>query len=216
MYGSSRKLSKFQSVALTANCSSLERQESIKYLGITINQNLLWSDHISNLSKKVNRRIGLIRRLKHLTSHNARITLSNSLVLPLFDYASIIWGDKNNAVLMDHLQVLQNNTARVILDLPRLNSSASKALDQLNWKPLFLRRKHRRCNAVYKCLNGLIDYDFNITKNVVDMNYVYPRLELTHPRTGICWTLILNLSVATIVLNSDQIHRLLRLIRLNT
>ena len=64
-----------------------------------------------------------------------------------------------------NLQVLQNNEARVILDLPRINSSASKALDQLNWKPLFLRRKHRRCIAVYKCLNGLIDYDFNITKN---------------------------------------------------
>ena len=53
----------------------------------------------------------------------------------------------------------------VILDLPRFNSSASKALNQLNWKPLFLRRKHRRYIAVYKCLNGLINYDFNITKN---------------------------------------------------
>ena len=98
-------------------------------------------------------------------------TLFNSLVLPLFDYASIIWGDKNNAVLMDHLQVLQNNAARVILDLPRFNSPASKALDQLNWKHLFLRRKHRRCIAVYKCLNGLINYDFNITKNSDIHNY---------------------------------------------
>ena len=133
----------------------------------------------------------------------------------------VLFGEtRTNAVLMDHLQVLLNNGARVILDLPRFISSASKALDQLNWKPLFLRRKHRRCIAVYKYLNGLIDYDFNITKNsdvhiiklVVEMNYVFPRLELTgvnkglstaHSRTGICWTLILNLSVATIVSNSD-------------
>ena len=100
LYGSFRKLIKFQSVALTANGSSLERQESLKYLGVTINQNLSWSDHISNLSKKVNQRIGLIRRLKHLIPLKARIALFNSLVLPLFDYASIIWGDKNNAVLL--------------------------------------------------------------------------------------------------------------------
>ena len=51
-----------------------------------------------------------------------------------------------------------------------------------------------------------------IIKLVVEMNYVFPQLELTgvnkglsiaHSRTGICWTLILNLSVATIVSNPD-------------
>ena len=122
---------------------------------------------------------------------------------------------------MDHLQVLQNNAARVILDLPRFNLSASKALDQLNWKPLFLRRKHRRCIAAYKCLNDLIDYDFNIlTKNSDIHNYKMrgrdelrlpsartnwgkQRLSTVHSRTGIYWTLILNLSVATIVSNPD-------------
>ena len=66
-------------------------------------------------------------------------------------------------------------------------SSASKALDQLNWKPLFLRRKHRRCIAVYKCLNGLIDYDFNITKNS-DVHYYKTRgrdeLRLPSARTN--------------------------------
>ena len=86
----------------------------------------------------MNQRIRLIRKLKHLIPINTRITLFNSLVVPVFDYVSIIWGDKNNAVIMDHLQVLQNNAAGVILDLPHFNSSVSKALDQLNWKPLFL------------------------------------------------------------------------------
>ena len=91
-------------------------------------------------------------------------------------------------MLMDHLQVLQNNAARVILDLPRFNSSLSKALDQLNWKPLFLRRKHRRCIAVYKCLNGLIDYDFNITKNSDVLNYkTRGRDELLLPSARTNW-----------------------------
>ena len=51
-------------------------------------------------SKKVNQCNRLIRRLKHFILLKVTITLSNSLVLPLFDYASIIWGDKNNAVLI--------------------------------------------------------------------------------------------------------------------
>ena len=89
---------------------------------------------------------------------------------------------------MDHLQVLQNNAARVILDLPRFDSSASKALDQLNWKPLFLRRKHRRCIAVYKCWNGLIDYDFNVTRNSNIHNYeTRGRDELRLPSARTNW-----------------------------
>ena len=138
IYGSSCKLNKFQSLSLTDNGSALERNEAFKYLGVTINQSMTWSDHISILSKKVNQRLGLIRRVKHLLPLQARLTLYNSLILPLLDYGDIVWGDKNNAILMDHLQVLQNNAAGLVLDLPRANSSALQAVNQLNWKPLFL------------------------------------------------------------------------------
>ena len=76
------KLSKFQYVALTANGSSLEHQKSFKYLGVTFNQNLSCSNHISNLSKKVNQCIGLIRRLKHLIPLNAGIFYLTVLFYP--------------------------------------------------------------------------------------------------------------------------------------
>ena len=29
------------------------------------------------------------------------------MVIPILEYASIVWGDKNNKVLMDSIQVLQ-------------------------------------------------------------------------------------------------------------
>ena len=90
----------------------------------------------------------------------------NSLILLLFDYGDIVWGDKNNTVLMEHLQVLQNNAARLMLDLPRIQTSASQALNQLNWKPLIFRRRlNHRCVAIFKCLNNLVNFDFNLKKN---------------------------------------------------
>ena len=39
----------------------------------------------------------------------------NSYTLPIFNYADIIWGDRDNAALMEQLQVPQN---KAILDLP--------------------------------------------------------------------------------------------------
>ena len=164
VYGSPRKLNKFQGLSLTANGNALERNESFKYLGVTINQHMTWSDHISILSKKVNQRLGLICRVKHLLPLQARITLYNSLILPLLDYGDIVWGDKNNITIMDHLQVLQNNAARCLLDLPR-SSSGSQAISHLNWKPLALRRRYHRCVTIFKCLNNLVAFDFNLRKN---------------------------------------------------
>ena len=73
----------------------------------------------------------------------AVLTLYNSLILPLFDYADLVWGNKNNEVLMQHLQVLQNNAARTILDLPKY-FSGTQALDKLDWTPLAARRRYHR------------------------------------------------------------------------
>ena len=105
-----------QNINLLINNSPLNRVESFKYLGITLNQTLSWSDHIETLFTKVNQRLGIIRRVKHLLTVESRRTLVNSLVMPIFDYADFVWGDKNNSVLMNHLQVLHNKAAKIILD----------------------------------------------------------------------------------------------------
>ena len=101
IYGSSCKLIKFKNVSISVNDIPLSKTNSFKYLGVTIQQNLTWSEHIDNIGKKVNQRLGLIRRIKHLLPFQARLTLYNSLVLPLFDYNDIIWGDKNNSSLSE-------------------------------------------------------------------------------------------------------------------
>jgi hypothetical protein len=63
-----------------------------KYLGVTITANFTWSEHIDRISVKVNQRLGLLHRIKHLLPLNARILFYNSLVLPIFDYADVVWG----------------------------------------------------------------------------------------------------------------------------
>ena len=59
----------------------------------------------------------------------------NSFVLPLFEYTDVVWEDRGNVTLMSDLQVLPNNSACVILDMP-LYASASEALKILKWRNL--------------------------------------------------------------------------------
>ena len=92
------------------------------------------------------------------------------MIKPLFDYASIIWGDKKNSSLMDSLQVLQSRAAKIILDRD-LFSSASDALRELKWIPLLKQRVLHRQMFVFKCVCGLVDFDLDVPAGYSVHNY---------------------------------------------
>ena len=51
--------------------------QSFHYLGIVINKNLTWNNHIDYLKSTINRKLGLLRRIKSYLL-GARITFFNS------------------------------------------------------------------------------------------------------------------------------------------
>ena len=127
--GSRAKLSQFNDIALDANNDRLENVTEFKYLGVTINQYLTWHDHIDQIQSKVAKRLGVLKRIKHLLPVYARKIYVTTMVIPILEYASIVWGDKNNKVLMDSIQVLQNRAAKMVLDRAP-HSSSTEALIQ--------------------------------------------------------------------------------------
>ena len=53
------------------------------------------------------------------------------MVISILEYASIVLGDKNDIVLMDSIQVLQNKAAKLVLERAT-HSSSTQALVDLN------------------------------------------------------------------------------------
>ena len=117
----------------------IEKTQSFKYPGVTFNQSMSWADHIDAISTKINQRIGLIRIIRNALPLKARVTLYNTLILPLFYHGDVIWGDKNKDTIMSELQILQNKAAKVLLGHPP-RSSSTEALRSLNLKSLSVRR----------------------------------------------------------------------------
>ena len=161
LIGSNRKLESKVSLTVSIVDHKVENVRSFKYLGIIISTDFTWTEHVENIAKKINQRLGLLERIKHLLPFKSRLLYYNSIVMPLFDYADLVWGDKHNSTLMCSLQVLQNKAAKLILDKP-LHSSASDALATLKSVSQEKRRYQRRCVYVYKCLNGLIHHNMNL------------------------------------------------------
>ena len=71
--GSDRKLCNISSISVSVNNTEVSNASNFKYLGVTITANFTWSEHIDRISAKVNQRLGLLRRIKHLLPFNARI-----------------------------------------------------------------------------------------------------------------------------------------------
>ena len=150
--GGRNKLSQFNDIALVANNDQLENVTKFKYLGVIINQHLTWHDHIEQLQSKIAKRLGVLKRIKHLLPDNARRIYVSTMVISILEYASIVLGDKNDKVLMDSIQVLQNKAAKLVLDRAT-HSSSTQALLDLNWMNLSTRRLMQRGFIMHNFIN---------------------------------------------------------------
>ena len=106
--GSSQRLNKIDSISFKVDNMDLDEVSSFKYLGIVINNRLTWQDHVDQMFSKINKKLGLLKRIRYCLPLDARLLFFNSYVLPLFDYADIVWGDRGNSTLMLQLQSLHN------------------------------------------------------------------------------------------------------------
>ena len=111
-----------------------------KYLGIHVNDNLKWNDHIKHLCKKVSQICGLFCYLRHYVRQNTLLMLYNSFVGSHLLYGILTWGSTNNTVLHP-LQVLQNKIVRIISNVKTnehiTNNSLYKQLKILTIKDMY-------------------------------------------------------------------------------
>ena len=70
---------------------TIPRSNTVKYLGLHLDDKLSWKAHISNLVMKVKKMLRYIQFLSHKGCQRARISPYKSLVLPLLDYCCVVY-----------------------------------------------------------------------------------------------------------------------------
>ena len=73
------------------NDERLEIVDQYKYLGVIIDSTLRWQEHVDNLCKRISMKLAVLRRIKPFLPKKSLIAVYNSTILPLFDYACIVW-----------------------------------------------------------------------------------------------------------------------------
>ena len=73
--------------------TKLDRVTKTKFLGVIIDENLTWKNHIDGITKTISRNIGMINKLKFFfVPERILRTLYCTLVLPYINYGILIWG----------------------------------------------------------------------------------------------------------------------------
>ena len=88
-------------------------RKNIKYLGVVIDCHLNWKAHISYLTKKLNRNIGALSKLRHFVTTDILTNLYYSLLYPFFTYGLIAWGNTYSTTI-NPLFILQKKAIRII------------------------------------------------------------------------------------------------------
>ena len=92
---------------------SLEQKSYIKYLGVLIDQNLSWKNHVDSVIVKISKTIGMIAKLRYFVPSTVLVNIYNSLILPYITYGLLAWGNASNAYL-NKILVLQKRVLRLI------------------------------------------------------------------------------------------------------
>ena len=131
---------------------SVERVQDKKVLGVKIDKELKWKDHIDAQCKKISKNVALIRRAKNFTIEQTLLTMYNALMLPHLTYCSNVWHDGNNTN-MNKLVKLQKRAARVITG-SNYEIRSSDIFKKLNWEPLETTLKKRELVMTFKAIRS--------------------------------------------------------------
>ena len=101
-----------RTVPLSLNGTVLNQVQTTKFLGVCIDENISWNNHVNILCSKICKNVGVMNRLKYFVPKNILLTLYNSIILPYLNYAILTWG--STTLYLNKLFMLQKKAVRII------------------------------------------------------------------------------------------------------
>ena len=136
----------------------LEIVDHAKYLGVTIQGDLRWDTHVTNITNKANFTLAVLKRNARVPSKCIKAAAYKALVRPHFEYCSTVW-DPSTKHLSKKIEMVQRRSARWVCNSYRTGPNSTgptEMLNDLDWPPLQTRRQNARLSLLYKMANNLV------------------------------------------------------------
>jgi hypothetical protein len=142
------------SIDIQIEDAKIQCVESIKYLGVMLDNKMNFKNNADYVCKKVAKKIGYMARLGNKLNYSSKVLVYNSIIAPHFDYCSTILMMSNDE---DHrrMQRLQNRAMRIILKA-RKRTPIDELLSRLKWLSVKQKLVMNALLTVFKMKNEML------------------------------------------------------------
>ena len=99
----------------------IKQVKEFKFLGVIIDNQLNWFEHIKYISRKITKCIGVIIKARKSFYTDTLLSLYNTLIFPYISYCIHVWGTAAE-IHIKKIHILQKKIVRIICGLPPRNS----------------------------------------------------------------------------------------------
>lgn len=117
------KLNEEKTQTLTITGQTRENKESIKFLGVFLDNDFKWESHVEELCKRLSSAIFTIRKIKSIVSHRAAKNTYYANFHSVATYGLLVWGMSSAAM---RVQALQKKAIRALCGLNYSDSCREK------------------------------------------------------------------------------------------
>lgn len=163
---------------------SLIQVDQAKSLGVILDSDLRFEDHVNKMLQKGYSVLKLIYGNRHYLPHKTKVLLCETLVLSILNYADSLYGPCITTLYARKIQKLQNSCLRLIYGIYR-NQKISHKLKEVRWLNMYNRRLHHTvCLFHGIILNKIPIYLFQKIKFRTDVHTLNIRFKglLTPPQ----------------------------------
>jgi len=138
-------------LSLTLDNDNIDISNSIKLLGVTIDNKLSFNEHVAEVIRKVSNQLQVMKRHKRLIPQTAKIILYKAYFLPHLNYCSLVWHHcgKRNA---DKLENLNQRCLRFVFN--DFQSNYENLLKKINLKSLQQSRYCELLILIHKAIHN--------------------------------------------------------------
>ena len=108
--------------AMTFNNIKIKRENSVKFLGVIIDEDLTWKNHNEVVENKISKNIGILYRASHLLDFKNLLKIYFSFIHIYINYANIAWASTFKTKLQGILKK-QKHAARITFQETRFYHS---------------------------------------------------------------------------------------------
>lgn len=186
------------------DCQSIKRVDSIKYLGIIIDEKLSFSPHITSLSNRARKLINIMRLLRNSADVQTLKKVYTALCESVLSYCISCWGGSAKSHMIA-VERAQRSILKVMLKKPRRFSTfyLFKECEVLSIRKLFIHKvalsQHRHSISSPDYFNRLSRRTFHLPTIRTNTTFAHRFSKYLHPH-------IYNKILSYINLKSDNIR----------